>query len=140
MMLASGFVLILHALLTAFEAIFSTGGQMVTVSEKFGALSGLSVPLNVLYILFHLAIGYIGYKLWKNPTKKMIRIAFVAAAVLLALTLISMLLSNNVISKTNDVLLIADSVVMLVITAAYIVGAVFVRCRIDLGLLTKRDE
>ncbi len=139
LMLASGFVLILHAILSAIETLTNTG-SMVSISDKFAASNGFAILINMIYVVLHLAIGYIGYKLWKDPTKKMIKIAFVSAAVLLIITVIAMFLSNSIISTSNDPLTVFDSVIILVLTAAYIAGAIIVRVKYDLGLEKPRDK
>ena len=139
LMLASGFVLILHAILSATET-FANTGYMVNISDKFGKLQGIASFISVVYVILHLTIGYIGYKLWKDPTKKMIKIAFAAALVLAVITVAATVLSNSLIAVSSDPLIVFDSIVMLVITAAYIAGAVTVRAKYDLGLQKPRDK
>ncbi|MBQ7699626.1 MAG: HAD-IC family P-type ATPase [Clostridia bacterium] len=139
LMLASGFVLILHAILAAIET-FTNTGSMVNISSGFTQLQGLSAFISIVFVVFHLAIGYIGYKLWKDPTKKMIKIAFISAVALLVLTVISTVLSNSFINLSSDALIMFDSIVILAITVAYIVGAIIVRSRYDLGLEKPRDK
>ena len=51
-----------------------------------------------------------------------------------------MILSNSVFPKADDLFSLADSLIILVITAAYIVGAVIVRARYDLGLYKPREQ
>ena len=139
MMLSSGFVLILHALLAAFEALVFSG-HMVNISDRYSASSGFSAAINILFILLYLGIGYIGYKLWRDPTKKMIRVAYLSGLGLLLLTVISTVLSNSVIVQTSDPMLIMDNVLVLIITVVYIVGAVIVQANNNLGLLKRRDS
>ena len=137
--LASGIVLILYAVLSAVEMIASASAP-VPISERYHIGTGLSVFINIVYILLHLAIGYIGYKTWKDPTKKMLRVVFAAAIVLTVVTVGSMILSNSMITRTNDMLMIIDSILVLVSTAAYITGAVIVRSQYKLGLLKPRES
>ena len=139
LMLASGFVLILHAILAAIET-FTNTGSMVNISSNFAQMQGISAAVNTAFVIMHLAIGYIGYKLWKDPTKKMIKIAFVSAAVLLVLTVIATVLSNSLLSSSNDPLIVFDSAVILIITVTYITGAIIVRAKYDLGLEKPRDK
>lgn len=139
LMLASGFVLILHAILTAIET-FTNTGSMVYISDKFPQIQGISSFISIVFVVLHLVIGYVGYKLWKDPTKKMIKIAFACAVVLLIISIIATVLSNSVISNSSDPLVLFDSIVILVITAAYITGALIVRSRYDLGLEKPRDK
>ena len=139
LMLASGFVLIIHAILSAIET-FANTGYMVNISDRFANLQGITSFISVVFVILHLAIGYIGYKLWKDPTKKMIKIAFAAAVVLTVITAAATVLSNSLIAVSSDPLIVFDSIVMLAITAAYIAGAITVRSKYDLGLEKPRDK
>jgi len=87
----------------------------------------------------HLVIGYVGYKLWKDPTKKMIKVAFASGIALLVLTVLGMILSGRIISAGN-VLILIDSAVILAITAGYVTGSFIVRANYGLGLLKPRDK
>ncbi|MBE6529515.1 MAG: HAD family hydrolase [Ruminococcaceae bacterium] len=135
--LASGFVLILHAVLSAVE--LTSASMAVPISARYHIGEGVSLAINIAFVVLHLAIGYIGYKVWKDPTKKMLRIAFGAAIVLLVITIVSMVLSGQIITRTNDVLMIIDSVLVLIASAAYITGASIIRAQYNLGLLKPRD-
>ena len=136
--LSGGFVIILHALLTAAET-FSASGYLVDVSESYHFGSGMVIALNVVFIVAYIVIGYIGYKLWKDPTKKMIKTAFIAAIALAVLTVSKMLLSNSIIVATKNPLLVIDNALILVATVGYIVGTAIVRSRCDLGLEKPRE-
>ena len=70
----------------------------------------------------------------------MIKIAFISAVALLVLAVISTVLSNSFINLSSDALIMFDSIVILAITVAYIVGAIIVRSRYDLGLEKPRDK
>ena len=122
MMLVSGFVLILHSVLFAVESVSQGKYQMLPVAA------------------LQLVIGFIGYKVWKDPTKKMIKVAAAAAAVLLILTVAVMIVNRSVIDLTGDILLKMDNTVILVLTAFYILGASYVFARRDLGLDKKRED
>ena len=135
LMLASGFVLILRSLLCGVE-LFTSTGYMIDLDERFRSIA---FAVNLLFVVFHLAIGYIGYKLWKDPTKKMIKVAFASGMALLALTVIGMALSGSFISAGNALILF-DAVVILCITASYVAGSVIVRANFNLGLLKPRDK
>lgn len=139
LMLASGFVLILHAVLSFIETLTNTG-YMVNISDNFSKAQGITTFVSIVYVILHLAIGYIGYKLWKDPTKKMIKIAFASAIVLLVITITATVMSNSIISTSSDPLIVFDSIVILVITVAYIAGAITVRAKYDLGLEKPRDK
>ncbi len=142
MLLSSGIVFVLHAMLSAAEAfapLFS-GQEIIAFGDKYGVGAGFSVVLNTLFMFIHIGIGFIGYKTWKDPTKKMLNAAFIAAIVLFAATLINMILSHSVIAETESVLMIIDSILVLVETVAYIVGAIIVRSQYSLGLLKPREN
>lgn len=138
LMLSSGFVLILHAVLAAVET-FTKTGSMVNLTSNYPGTEGLATAVNVAFITLHLIIGYIGYKLWKDPTKKMIKIAFASAVTLAVLTVVSMILSNSMLDLSQAPLLVFDNIVILVITVVYIIGAVTVRAQISHGLEKPRD-
>ena len=135
LMLSSGFVLILRALLGGIE-LFTSTGYMVDVSRE---LVPVSFTVNLVYVILHLIIGYIGYKTWKDPTKKMLKIGFAAGIALLVITVAGMIMSGGVI-RYGSVLLLIDSVVVLAITVAYITGSFIVRANYGLGLLKPRDK
>ncbi|MBP5292637.1 MAG: HAD-IC family P-type ATPase [Clostridia bacterium] len=141
LLLSSGFVLILHAILSAVEWISSSfSEQMIGFSDKYQIGMGFSIFINTVFILFNIAIGYIGYKVWKDPTKKMLNVTIISAGILLVLTVTNMVLSGAVLSRTTDVLMSIDSVLILVATALYIVGALIVRSQYHLGLDKARES
>ncbi|MBQ9416585.1 MAG: HAD-IC family P-type ATPase [Clostridia bacterium] len=135
LMLASGLVLFLRATLSFVEMITSQRYMVDVSTDKVV----LEVVINVFYILCYLAIGFFGYKLWKDPTKDNIKIAFGMGIALLVLTVVSMILSGEVI-RSGNLLAILDSVIILILTADYIAGSVIVRANFKLGLLKPRDK
>ena len=135
LMLSSGFVLILRALLGGIE-LFTSTGYMVDVSRE---LVPVSFAVNLVYVILHLIIGYIGYKTWKDPTKKMLKIGFASGITLLVITTAGMIMSGGII-RTGNALPVIDSAVVLAVTAAYITGSFIVRANYDLGLLKPRDK
>lgn len=135
MMLASGLVLVLRALLSGFELVF----MKRPILSLSGINSGLLTAINVIYILIMLVIGYFGYKLWKDPTKKNIKIAFWMGATLLVLMTVEMIINSSVFGSGN-LLSICDVVVILILTLSYIIGDIIVRSRYDLGLAKPRDK
>ncbi|MBR0303843.1 MAG: HAD-IC family P-type ATPase, partial [Clostridia bacterium] len=138
LMLASGLVLILRAVLFGAE-IFTSSGYMVEIGGRLGDLYGVAFAVNLLFIIMYLVIGYVGYKVWKDPTIRMIKIAFAAGIALLALSVTGMILSNSIISTGNALLLI-DSIVSFAITACYAAGAFIVNANKKLGLEKPRDK
>ncbi|MBP5312489.1 MAG: HAD-IC family P-type ATPase [Clostridia bacterium] len=137
-MLASGLVLIIHGILAAIEAAASTG-YFVQVNTVYVGNKTVILIVNFAVIALHLAIGYIGYKLWKDPTKKMIKVAFGSAVVLTAVTVVMFILSGNII-RTGSVLLMLDGLVILINTVFYITGAVIVVANYSHGLLKPRGK
>lgn len=137
-MLASGLVIILRALLTGVEAVTSTG-YMIELGSSLPENRVAIIAVNVTVVLIHIAIGYIGYKLWKDPTRKMIKVAFVTAMVFAAVTAASVALSGSII-KQGSVLITIDSVVTMLNTVFYIAGAIIVMANISHGLLKPRDK
>ena len=77
--------------------------------------------------------------LWKNPTKKNIKIAFAMGMVLLGVTLFSLVFSNVSVISRDNVLVTIDNIVILIITLMYVAGAIIVRANYKLGLLEPRD-
>lgn len=137
LMLASGIVLVLHGVLAGAELV-ANAGYMITSDKLFGNNRPVLITVNVIVILIRIAIGYIGYKLWKDPTKNMIKVGSVATGVLIALTVATIVISGNFL-ETGNKLLMVDGIVILLNTAAYIVGAIFVILNYRHGLLKKRD-
>ncbi len=137
LMLASGIVLVLHGVLAGAELV-ANAGYMITSDKLFGNNRPVLITVNVIVILIRIAIGYIGYKLWKDPTKNMIKVGSVATGALIALTVATIVISGNFL-ETGNKLLMVDGIVILLNTAAYIVGAIFVILNYRHGLLKKRD-
>ncbi len=140
LMLASGFILIIWA--------FVSAANLITASRTLYAFRGESMPgfvrilnyaLTVVYILFYLAIGYMGYRLWKDPTKKNIKIAFVMGMILAGLTVFSLIFSSVTLINKENILITIDNIEMLIITVMYVTGAIIVRANYKYGLLKPRD-
>ena len=138
LMLASGFVLFLRAFISFIEMI-ANSRYMVNVSNDMGILASASTAINIFYILSYLVIGYFGYKLWKDPTKRNIKIAFGMAAALLLLTVASMVMSHRLV-EDGDLLIVTDNIVILALTVGYVIGAIIVRANYKHGLLKPRDK
>jgi len=136
LMLAAGFVLILESLMSMMQTLLEYG----EVSAEIGM--GGYVVLAVIIFLFsfaELAIGVIGYKVWKDPTKKMIKVGFAAGIVLFVLAILPIIFSGFVSDSSNP-LMLADSIVTLVIAVGYVVGSVIVRANPDRALEKPRDK
>ena len=137
LMLASGIVLVIHAVLSAIEVI-SSAAYIIYNENLFGSNRTALLIVNFAVVLLRIAIGYIGYKVWKDPTKKMLIVGFVSALVMVALTVTTLVISGNFIS-TDDLALTIDGVAIMVNTVAYVFGAVLVIANFSHGLLKKRD-
>ncbi|MBP5231096.1 MAG: hypothetical protein ILO68_05135, partial [Clostridia bacterium] len=137
LMLSSGLTLFLRAFLAAFELIFA-GRPLVQIPEGSGLPKAFFIGLNVLFLLAFLVIGAFGYKLWKDPTRKLIRVAFVMGAALAVLTAAEILLKGG-FTAGDGLLPVMDAVITLGVTVAYIAGSVIVRANISRGLLRPRD-
>ncbi len=138
LMLASGIVLVIHAILSGIECATSSG-YFVDVKNIFPENHTALIIANFVVIALHVVIGYIGYKLWKDPTKKMIKVAFVSAGVLLVLTAATAITSGKLFASGSPLLLM-DSIVIFIITLTYITGAVITMANISRGLLKPRDK
>ncbi len=129
LMLTSGFVLILQSILTMMTLFLSYG----EVSQEVGA-GGYAIfaVIIMIIVVVQTAIGVIGYLVWKDPTRKMIKISFAAGIVLFILSVLPVILTGT-IDDSGSPLIIADSVVTLILSIGYIVGAVIVRANLKLA-------
>ncbi|WP_407386059.1 HAD-IC family P-type ATPase [Ruminococcus sp.] len=135
LVLVSGIALILHAMLTIVE-VLTGSGSVITFGEATGSVT--AVIVNIIYAILHLVIGVTGYLLWKNPTKKMINLTFIAGFALAALTLGPMDATSGQMAQ-GGVLLIIDNIELLVIVAAYLVGCTICHDNVHLGLAKARN-
>ena len=135
LMLSFGFVLVLRAFVSALDVLALQ--RVLRDLPTSAKLIGYSV--GIFMTVAYLVIGYFGYKLWKDPTKRNIKIAFGMGIALLVLCAAEMIFSGNVISGSG-LLQITDSVLVLVATIGYIVGSFIVRANYNLGLLKPRDK
>ena len=139
LMLSSGIVLIIWSFVAMTELLKNLPGTEGS-GQTLNFAVGVSLAISLLQILLHLAIGIMGYILWKDPLKKNIKIAFVMGNILLVMTIISIIVSaTSGIFGDKNILLVIDNIVLLLNSAAYIVGAVIVRANYERGLLKKRD-
>ena len=138
MMLAFGLVIFMRAVISFIE-LFYGSHYSVDLAALYGAPAGLTIAVNTVYAVACAVIGSFGYKLWKDPTRRNIKIAFVMGAALLALSVGGMIASHEIISA-GDALAATDGALILTATVGYIVGAVIVRANYRLGLLKPRDK
>lgn len=134
LMLASGFVLALHAIMTAAEVIAKMGyaDQLKDSSDLY-----VFIGIYMIYAALHFCIGVIGYRVWHSPTKLSVRFGFIAGLLLFLLTVLPAVFSGSIFSQ-GDILLTMDSIVMMIITLGYTVGSVIVRFRYDPALARPR--
>lgn len=136
LMLTAGFVLILQSALTLLElGSFFLDPDFILFMSFFTWIIVLAVVLAVLQI----TIGIIGYKVWKDPTKKMIRIGFIAGIVLLLLSIIPMFIYGSPVSGSEPLLLV-DNVVSLLIAVSFIIGSFIVRANVSHAVAGKRTS
>ena len=136
MILASGIVLILHAMLAFAEVITGTG-SIVDQSQVTDPIS--AVILNIFLALAHIIIGAIGYRLWMSPTKKMINVTFISGLILATLTLAPMTTTGMDIT-TSPTLMVIDNIVLIAIVAGYLIGCSIIMDNYQLGLLKPRKS
>ena len=136
MMLAAGFVLMLQA----FIYLFVYFDLLVTVVKMdiFGEFAG-DILWGFVLLLAQLTIGVIGYKVWKDPTKKMIKIGFVSGVALFLLTGGQMIFGDYSFADEN-LLDTSGSIIVLVITVVYVLGSVIVRANQHLAVAGKREK
>lgn len=140
LMLAAGFVLMLNAVFTLFE-LYTLMKLLIGIGmEGFPVEFYLIMGFEFLVPILDLAIGVIGYKVWKDPTRKMIRIGFIAGAVLFAVTLVQVLLIGVYSVSADNLLDSADNVIVLIVTAFYVLGSVVVLANKKNAVAGKRPK
>ncbi len=125
LMLASSFVLMLRAILSVVEIVPSAW----SIHQREDAIVYITILIvNGIFAGIHLAIGVIGYKVWKdkNPKPKRVKFGFASGIVLLIISVLPTLFSDE-LYNLGDPRYFIDSVVVLVITIGYIVGSFIVR-------------
>ena len=129
LMLVSGFVMILQVLVNIVQLVAS----YADITEYVGVAGFLQIAAVYLVLdIILLVIGIIGYKVWKDPTKKMIKASFISGIVLFVLAIVPVIITGQ-IDDTGDPLMFADSLVTLLITIGYIIGAFIVRANYKLA-------
>ena len=128
-MLTAGFVLILESLMS----IISLAAAHDELKEMGGELLFIIIAIIIgVLALIHIVIGVIGYKVWKDPTKKLIKVGFVSSIVLFVLAVLPVILTGQIDTLGNP-LLFVDNAVTLVIAIGYIIGAIIVRANYKLA-------
>ena len=137
LMLSAGFVLIIHALLSGLE-LYAVS-LIVYELEAPDLLLNISFAVAAITAAAHLAIGVIGYKVWKDPTRKMIRIGFVSGFALLFLTVVSLLFAGIIVFD-NDTMYDVDILVILGVSLTYAVGCFIVHANRRLAIAKPRGK
>ena len=125
LMLASSFVLMLRAILSVVELI----PQALAGFKGVEAIVYVIVlSINSVFAGIHLAIGVIGYKVWKykNPRPGIVNLGFASGIVLMVISILPMLFSGELVNL-EDPRYFIDSVVVFIITVGYIVGSIIVK-------------
>ncbi len=130
LMLSCGFVLLLQSLMNILEVV-----STIIFVDQLQNLSFLSLFVSIGFMLsgVQLAIGIIGYKVWKDHTKRLIKVGFVAGIVLFFLSVLPVILSGSIFTA-DDPRSAIDSLVMFSIAAGYVAGSIIVRANYKLGL------
>ena len=135
-MLASGFVLVLQAFLYAVELI------SIDVFINWEDVT-LELILFMSFSMFdaaiHIAIGIIGYRVWKDPTKLNTRVGFAAGLFLLFLSILPTIFSGALLSFDDPRILI-DTVVIFIITLGYVVGSIIVLTNFKQAIKDRRKK
>ncbi len=125
LMLTAGIVICLQALVSSAELIT----EYSEIKGSFGVIGFTVVAVITTIInLIQLAIGVVGYKVWKDPTRRLIRIGFVCGIVTFVFAVLPTILMG--VGSYENPLLFADAAVSFLIAVAYIVGSVIVRANL----------
>ncbi|MBQ4238553.1 MAG: hypothetical protein II698_04525, partial [Ruminococcus sp.] len=118
LILASGLVLILHAMLSIVEVLTNTGSFL---TESLLGDGNTAVYFNIFYAVVYIIVGALGYRMWTNPTKRLTTITFIAGMVLISLAMAPMTASGSE-EVTQSALMIIDSAVASAVVLAYFIG------------------
>ncbi len=122
LMLSTGFVLMLQAIMTVIEMI----SLMFFVTDPAEMLVyTIMLVIYVFYDAIQIATGVIGYIVWHKPTKAKVRLSFASGIVLFLLNIVPTIFTGSLFSE--DPRFMIDSLVIFIITSLYIVGAMMVR-------------
>ncbi|MBQ9247116.1 MAG: hypothetical protein IJ171_00845, partial [Ruminococcus sp.] len=129
LMLTAGFVLILQSFLSIGSAIIS----FKETRDEVG-IAGYAILIFIVALIcsIQIAIGVVGYMVWANPTKKLIKLGFIAGIILFVLSILPVILTGS-IDNSGDPLLFVDSAVTLLISIGYVIGSVIVRANYKLA-------
>ena len=118
LILASGLVLILHAMLSIVEVLTNSGSY---VTESALSDGNSAVFFNIFYAVVYIIVGALGYRMWTNPTKRLTTITFVAGMVLISLAMAPMTATESD-AASQSTLMIIDGAVASAVVLAYFIG------------------
>ena len=124
LMLSCGFVLALQAIFSIIE-VLPVLVNMDMFDDVVSTITFLTVSLLLSGI--QIVIGVVGYQVWINPTRKMIRVGFIAGIVLFFLSVLPIMFVDFTFFTTSNLLIVIDALVTVVIALGYIIGSIFVR-------------
>lgn len=127
LMLSTSFVIMLHTVFTFMGSVILTKASL-EIGDTNAILS--FTPLLVVIAISQAAIGVIGYKVWKSPTKKMVTAGFFAGITLFLLTVAPMFITGTVISP-DEPLVMMDNIIILICTGLFIAGSIIVHVKFD---------
>lgn len=136
LILTSGIVLILHAILSLVEVVTNTG-SFIGESKLSDAV--IVILVNVAFAVLHIAIGVIGYLLWTKPTQKKINVTFIAGLALASLTAGPMSASGNQAASGQE-LLNFDNAVLMIIAFVYFIGCAIIYKKVKLGADSPKEK
>lgn len=123
LMLSCGFVLLLQAFLTVVETVALS---LFMNQETHPIILAIAVTISLALSGLQIAIGIIGYKVWKKPTKALVILGFIAGIVLLVISVLPMIVSGTLFSW-EDPRVGIDGIISFAVSVSYIVGAFIVR-------------
>lgn len=127
LILSTSFVIMLHTLFTFMGSVILTKSSL-EIGDTNAILS--FTPLLVVIAIAQAAIGVIGYKVWKSPTKRMVNVGFIAGIILFLLTVAPMFITGTVISP-DEPLVMMDNIIILICTALFITSSIVVHVNFD---------
>ena len=117
LILASGLVLILHAMLSIVEVLTNSGSFVIesTLGEGDSAIF-----FNIFYAVVYIIVGALGYRMWTNPTKRLTTITFIAGMVLISLAMAPMTADSDAVKQSA--LMIMDGAIASTVVLSYFIG------------------
>ena len=118
LMFVSGIVLILRSVLMTIE-VFTIGSPHGLYSDYS---SGDFIAVSVLFSVFYLTAGIIGYLTWSRPGELMMKIAFFAGIALMIISISPLAAASN-LDESAGMLLRLDCSAVLIMAVIFVIGA-----------------